>query len=75
VVEKSTQIPPGIHKDYRKVLEKAKDQGFMFGKAKGGHPLVYPPDPSFRPIPIPTTPGNPNLLTGFVAQLRRAGLR
>ncbi|MEX0991461.1 MAG: hypothetical protein WD004_04235 [Actinomycetota bacterium] len=70
----SERIPKGVHKDYLPVLRAARSQGFRFAKARGGHPLCYPPDGLTRPIPIPTTPGNPKLLHGFIAQLRRAGL-
>ena len=73
--ETTNQIPTGTPKDYRKVLKRAKEQDFRFGKSWSEHPMVYPPDKKFRPIPIPTTPGNPKLLIAFIAQLRRAGLK
>jgi hypothetical protein len=73
-VERSSRIPKGIPKEYRELLELAKEQGWLFSEGKG-YPKAWPPDRKTRPIAIPKTPGNPNLLMGIRAEFQRAGLK
>ncbi len=71
---RTTKIPK-CDKDYRPLLDRAKDQGWEFSEPTGdGYAKAWPPDGKSRPIAIPKTPGNPNLLKGVTAQFKRAGL-
>ena len=77
-VDPSNAIQPlakNVIRPWRKIVEALIDQGWRYDNSRGGHPMLYSLDRNFRPIPVPTTPGNPNLLTGFKAQVRRAGGR
>lgn len=69
------QIPTGVPKDYRKVLEVAKEQQFRFLTGKG-YPQAIPPDPEKRPVAIPMTPqSHGNALENWIRQMRQAGLK
>lgn len=63
-----------IPKDYREIVnELVANQGWGYDSDRGGHPMIFPADPSKKGIPVPTTPSSQGLLRGFKGQVRRAG--
>jgi len=75
LTERTSAIPKGIHKEYVPLLKRAKEQGWLFSEPSGnGYSKAWAPDGQTRPITIPKTPGNPNLLKAVTRQFERAGL-
>lgn len=66
-----------IPKEYREVAaELVANQGWRYdaGRGRGGHPMLFPPDRSLRPLSVPTTPGGGERgFKNWVAQVRQRG--
>lgn len=74
MVNRSDTVGREIPKEYREIVaEVVANQGWRYDASRGGHPMVFPADPSKRGIPVPTTPGSQGLLRGFTHQVRKAG--
>jgi hypothetical protein len=67
-----------LPKEYREVAEElVSNQGWRYndGGGRGGHPMLFPADPSKRPISISTTPGGDKRrgFMNWLSQVRQAG--
>ena len=65
-----------LPKEYREIAtHMVVGQGWRYdsGRRRGGHPKLFPKDPSKPSITIPTTPGDRRSLKNFTADVRRAG--
>jgi hypothetical protein len=57
------------------VKELVVNQSWRYRNAsgRGGHPMVYPPDPAQPPLAVPTTPGDRRSFANWVSQVRHRG--
>lgn len=64
------QIPKALKKDWRKLAEAMREQGWTFEQPKHGHPHAYAPD-GIAHSPLPGTPGDQAGLRNARATFRR----
>jgi hypothetical protein len=64
-----------IPKEYRDVVDHLIDTQRWRYERSGRHPRLYPLDRTFRPIPVPTTPGDRRSFENWKHQITRAGGR
>ena len=65
-----------IPKEFRQVAQELFDNqgwGYDAGRARGGHPTLYPADKTKGQVQVPTTPGDRRSFANWIAQIRRAG--
>jgi hypothetical protein len=63
-------------KEFRNIATKlVLDQGWRYtsGRLRGGHPRLWPPNPSQPPLSIPTSPSDKRALRNFIADVKRRG--
>lgn len=61
-----------IPKDYRRAVRRlVTHQGWRYRCGK--HPILYPADPTYDPIPLPATSSDVRGWRNAVAAIRRAG--
>jgi hypothetical protein len=72
--ERTTDVPTGIPKEYRKVLRVAREQGWTFS-VRNGYPQAWPPDGASRPVAVPKTPKTSGrAFANWLAEMKRGGL-
>lgn len=59
--------------DLRDIERAAKEQGWVVGRTRRGHPTFKPPDPSKDIVVGSGTPGDVRAIRNLLSQLRRQG--
>lgn len=73
MVKGQDRVGKELPKEYREIAtELVNRQGWGYRLQGKGHPMLFPADPTKRPIAVPTTPGDRRSLANFVAVVRRS---
>jgi hypothetical protein len=62
-----------VHKEVREIADKLEAQGWVIKQGNQGYAFAYPPDPSKRPVKLPSTPGGGRWRENLISVLRRSG--
>lgn len=61
------------NKDTKELIAALEDQGWRVVPTRNGHWQAFPPDKSFSPVYLPSTPSDHRSHANSIAELRRRG--